>query len=116
MNDLDEDRITELATYQFPTEQMEACTVQKDFLKSENHTVPFIYDDLVALENHRLLHKPHYSSGHLKSENVKKFSFGTKISLGIIIYSDNYNGRKNQLVRMKIKCINIILVIQQIYN
>jgi len=50
MNDLDEDRITELATYQFPTEQMEACTVQKDFLKSENHTVPFIYDDLVALD------------------------------------------------------------------
>ncbi|MBE9462111.1 SOS response-associated peptidase [Dyadobacter subterraneus] len=52
MDDLDEERITQLATYQFPAEQMEACTVQKDFLKNEDPTVPFIYEDLAAL------HKP----------------------------------------------------------
>lgn len=50
MDDLTEDRITEIATYQFPAEQMEACTVEKEFLKSADPTVPFIYDDLVALD------------------------------------------------------------------
>lgn len=51
MDDLPEDRITELATYQFSADQMEACTVQKDFLKNEDPTVPFIYEELVALDN-----------------------------------------------------------------
>lgn len=51
MEDLPEDRITELATFQLPQDLMEACSVQKDFLKAEDPTVPFIYDELVALDN-----------------------------------------------------------------
>lgn len=50
MEDLEEERITELATYQFPSEQMDACTVQKDFLQAEDPTVPFIYDDLLTVD------------------------------------------------------------------
>jgi putative SOS response-associated peptidase YedK len=50
MMGLSEERITELATFQFPTEQMEACTVQKDFQKAEDPTAPFVYDDLLALD------------------------------------------------------------------
>lgn len=51
MDDLTEDRITEIATYQFPAESMEACTVEKEFIKSEDPTAPFIYDDLIALDS-----------------------------------------------------------------
>jgi len=51
MDDLPEDRITELATYQLSADEMEACTVQKDFLKNEDPTVPFVYEELVALDN-----------------------------------------------------------------
>jgi putative SOS response-associated peptidase YedK len=50
MDDLPEERITELATFQLPENLMEACTVHKDFLKAEDPTVPFIYEELVALD------------------------------------------------------------------
>ena len=51
MDDLEEVRITELATYQIPSEQMDACTVPKDFQKIEDPTTPFIYDDLLSIDN-----------------------------------------------------------------
>lgn len=50
MEDLPEDRITELATMQFPTEQMQACTIEKEFRDSIEPTKPYSYEDLPALE------------------------------------------------------------------
>ena len=43
--DLSEDRILEIAKYQFPANQMEACTLPKDFLRAEDPTAPFIYPE-----------------------------------------------------------------------
>jgi putative SOS response-associated peptidase YedK len=48
--DLSEERITELATTQFPTELMTACTIAKDFRESVEPTMAFEYEDLAALE------------------------------------------------------------------
>lgn len=50
MEDLPEDRITELATTQYPTEKMQACTIEKEFQKSIEPTKPYSYEDLPALE------------------------------------------------------------------
>jgi len=48
--DLDEERITEIARYQFPGGQMEACTISKDFRSAMEPAAPFVYEDLTALE------------------------------------------------------------------
>lgn len=50
MEDLSEVRITELATHQCPSGQVDTCTVQKDFLKSEDPSVLFVYEDLDAID------------------------------------------------------------------
>lgn len=47
---LTEARITEIATYQFPSEEMEAYTIEKQFRSSGDPTHPFRYEDLPALE------------------------------------------------------------------
>ncbi|MEP7143656.1 MAG: SOS response-associated peptidase family protein [Ferruginibacter sp.] len=49
-NDLEEKRITEIATYQFPAEQMEACTIGKDFREALEPTERFTYENLPALD------------------------------------------------------------------
>ena len=48
--DLDEERITEIALYQFRSEQMEACTISKDFRSALEPAAPFTYEDLTALK------------------------------------------------------------------
>ena len=48
--DLAEERITEIARYQFPTEKMEACTISKDFRSALEPAAPFVYEDLPTLE------------------------------------------------------------------
>lgn len=48
--DLDESRIFELATYQFHANQMEACSIAKDFLAAVEPTKAFEYEDLPALD------------------------------------------------------------------
>lgn len=48
--ELDEERITEIARYQFPTQQMEACTISKDFRSDLEPAAPFVYEDLPTLE------------------------------------------------------------------
>jgi putative SOS response-associated peptidase YedK len=48
--DPDEERITELATTQYPAELMTACTIEKEFRQSLEPTRPFQYEDLPALE------------------------------------------------------------------
>jgi putative SOS response-associated peptidase YedK len=47
---LSEDRITELATTQFPSNQMQACTIAKNFREQLEPTKEFAYEDLPALE------------------------------------------------------------------
>jgi hypothetical protein len=47
---LNEDRISEIARYQFPAEQMEACTISKDFRSAVEPAAPFAYEDLAELE------------------------------------------------------------------
>ena len=52
-DDLNQPRITELATRQFPMELMSACPVHKDFKTAEDPSMPFIYgDDVPSLERH----------------------------------------------------------------
>ncbi|MBA2250702.1 MAG: SOS response-associated peptidase [Chitinophagaceae bacterium] len=46
---LTEKRITELATYQYPAENMEAYTISKDFRTATDATQPFNYEELEAL-------------------------------------------------------------------
>jgi archaellum component FlaG (FlaF/FlaG flagellin family) len=46
---LTEERIHELATYQFPSSEMEAYTINKDFRILEDPTEPFNYAELPAL-------------------------------------------------------------------
>lgn len=48
--DLDWEWIMEIASTQYPSEMMDACTVAKDFLASLDPAAPFIYEDLPALE------------------------------------------------------------------
>lgn len=47
---LDEKRITEIATTQYPANEMSACSVAKDFITALDHQQPFEYADLLALE------------------------------------------------------------------
>ena len=48
--DLEEKRILEMATTQFPAEQMQAWTLKKDFLHSLSPTEPHVYPDLPPLD------------------------------------------------------------------
>ena len=47
---LDEKRITEIATTQYPAEEMKAVSISKDFITALNHQQPFEYADLPALK------------------------------------------------------------------
>ena len=49
LGDLDEKRIREIATSQFPAEQMQACTIAKDFRESILPSAPFVYEELSEL-------------------------------------------------------------------
>ena len=48
--DLPEQRIKELATYQFPASQMEAYPIQKDWRTAHNARDKFEYEDLPPIE------------------------------------------------------------------
>ncbi len=48
--DLTEERISEIAKTQFPAEQMEACTIAKDFREVLEPAKPYIYEDLPVIE------------------------------------------------------------------
>jgi len=50
MDDLPEERITQLATYQYPTEFMRAYTIDKDFRTSVEPSKGFTYEELPSLE------------------------------------------------------------------
>ncbi|MES2429290.1 MAG: SOS response-associated peptidase family protein [Bacteroidota bacterium] len=50
IGDLSEVRISEIAKFQFPSEQMKACTIAKDFREALDPLEPFNYEDLPALE------------------------------------------------------------------
>jgi putative SOS response-associated peptidase YedK len=47
--DLADERITQIATYQLPADQMEACTVQKEFKTALQPTEAFSYADVPAI-------------------------------------------------------------------
>jgi len=47
---LDEKRITEIGRTMYPSEEMEACTITKDFRESIEPTKHFMYEDVPALE------------------------------------------------------------------
>ena len=44
---LDEERITEIAKSHFPSQQMEACTIAKDFKTLLETTAKFVYEVLI---------------------------------------------------------------------
>ncbi len=46
----DEERISEIARFQFPSENMEACTIAKDFRNALEPALPFAYHELPVLE------------------------------------------------------------------
>jgi putative SOS response-associated peptidase YedK len=48
--DLSEDRIKEIGQYQYPSSEMQACTIAKDFREVLEPTKEFSYEDLPALE------------------------------------------------------------------
>lgn len=50
LGDLDEKRISEIAKNQFPANEMEACTIAKDFREALEPSKEFAYEDLPALE------------------------------------------------------------------
>lgn len=47
---LTEERISEIARFQFPAVQMESCTISKDFRSALEPAAPFVYEDLPSLE------------------------------------------------------------------
>lgn len=49
--DLSEDRITDIAKTQFPSDQMTACTIRKDFKEQLEPTMPFVNEDLLMIES-----------------------------------------------------------------
>ncbi|MES2328181.1 MAG: SOS response-associated peptidase family protein [Bacteroidota bacterium] len=50
-NPISEERITEIAATQFPSERMQACTIAKDFKEQLEPAKPFIYEDLPMIES-----------------------------------------------------------------
>ena len=49
MEDLNEERIKEIASYQLPSQYMYAHTIVKDFKTAEDPTKEFIYEDLPVI-------------------------------------------------------------------
>ncbi|MNL35602.1 hypothetical protein D3C87_1576450 [compost metagenome] len=49
MQDLSEERITELATHQISAAEMEAYTIEKDFRKTGTPTKAFVYAEVPEL-------------------------------------------------------------------
>lgn len=49
LGELSEERIQQLAVYQYPSEKMQACSIRKDFREALNPEEPFIYHDLPEL-------------------------------------------------------------------
>jgi putative SOS response-associated peptidase YedK len=47
--DLTEETISEIAQWQYPAQEMEACTISKDFREALEPATPFQYEDLPAL-------------------------------------------------------------------
>jgi putative SOS response-associated peptidase YedK len=47
---LSEERITELAKTQYPANEMQACSIAKDFKDALEPAKEFMYEDLPALE------------------------------------------------------------------
>jgi len=47
---LDEKTISSIAQFQYPSNEMEACTISKDFRETLDPAEPFHYEDLPALE------------------------------------------------------------------
>jgi putative SOS response-associated peptidase YedK len=50
MDGLSEERITEIASYQYPAEKMQAYTIEKTFRTSDDPMRAFTYADLPPLE------------------------------------------------------------------
>lgn len=50
LGDPDEKRILEIASYQYPAEKMQACTIAKNFREALEPAKEFIYEDVPALE------------------------------------------------------------------
>lgn len=50
MEDLSEERIKEIAAYQFPSEYLDAYSIAKDFRTAFDPLAPFEYEDLPALD------------------------------------------------------------------
>jgi putative SOS response-associated peptidase YedK len=50
MEDLTEKEVKEIAAYQFPSEQMSAYTIAKDFKTAVNPLEPFDYEELPELD------------------------------------------------------------------
>ena len=48
--DISENRILEIAATQYPTEEMQACTIAKDFREALEPAKPFEFEDVPALE------------------------------------------------------------------
>jgi putative SOS response-associated peptidase YedK len=48
--EIDEKRIAEIAAFQYCSEEMEACTISKDFRTALDPAEPFSYEELPALE------------------------------------------------------------------
>lgn len=48
---MSEERITEVGTTQFPSDQMTACTIAKDFKEQLEPAKPFVYEDLPMIES-----------------------------------------------------------------
>ncbi len=47
--DLTEEQISALAQTKFPAEEMQACTIAKDFREKLNPTEPYMYEDVAAI-------------------------------------------------------------------
>lgn len=50
MEDLTEERIQQIASYQLPSEEMHAYTIAKDFREAQDPLAPFEYEDLPDLD------------------------------------------------------------------
>ncbi len=49
LGDLSEERITEIARYQYAPAEMEAYSIAKDFREALDPAAPFVYEELPAL-------------------------------------------------------------------
>lgn len=47
---LTETQITQIGTTKFPTDQMTACTIKKDFKEQFEPKKPFVYEELPMIE------------------------------------------------------------------